>query len=882
MDPGRWAAVEALAWRLIQLPEMERERALERARHTDPILAAEAGALVTEWTTDPDFLDAPIGPVGDLSDAMIAPQVPERWIGPFRVVRPLGTGGMGEVFLAVEETEDLRRHVALKLLRPHLERPDLIERFREERRILARLDHPAIARLYQVGTTDEGRPYLVMEYVDGTPITEYAQAAELGPRDRIRLFQKVCRAVQHAHNRLIAHRDLKPGNVLVTTEGEPKLLDFGIAGAIGDDADPTGLSPRAATPAYAAPEQLRGEAAGTLSDVYSLGVLLQELVTGRRPPSGDAAGDLPGPPRPSSLHRDLPVDFDAVVRKATDADPDARYWTPSLLAADLDRALEGHAVLAREPTTRYVVSRFVARNRIRVGAAAVLVLLLASFAVVTAVQAERIRDEAARVTRERDEAMEVRSFLLESFGTTGADVQGDAVTARQLLDGRAARLVEEYADDPALLAEMSLVLAEAYEKVGLYDRAEPLARSGVQLRRETGESRELPSALTTLGWTLHQAGRLDEAGRTLAEAVAVAREVLPADHDITARALNDLGVNLEARGDYAAAEVAYLESLEMRRRLAGDDDTARGTTASNLAVVRYRLGDLVGAVDMARDAHSTFVRALGPDHQRSMTVENNLAAIQSAAGDQEAARTTYRDILERRRRLLGDRHPNTAHSMTALAIVLAPGSGDKEAESLLREALDIQVSDLGPDHPEVAYTSRRLAIVLNRTGRPDDASLLFSEALRIQQATLGPDHPEVGDTYALLGSSMASAGDLEQALAAYRNAMRVQTAALGADHPTAARTGVATAAVLIDMGRSEGARNVLAPAWDVLVARHDPAHLYLQEARVEFVRLYIQEGAPTRADSVLAEVERLLSPDQRDARVGRAARSLRAELSNGG
>jgi len=875
MDPVRWAAVEALAWRLIELPEAERDRVLGGAAETDPELAAEAGALVTEWSAEPDFLDAPIA---SRADAALAAPMGERWIGPFRVVRPLGAGGMGEVFLAVEDTDDIRRHVALKLLRPHLERPDLLERFREERRILGRLDHPAIARLYQVGTTDEGRPYLAMEYVDGTPITDYAGAAGLGPRDRIRLFQKVCRAVQHAHNRLIAHRDLKPGNVLVTTEGEPKLLDFGIAGAVAPD-DGAESSPRAATPAYAAPEQLTGDDAGTLADVYSLGVLLYELLTDRRPWDGRRRPDAPQPPPPSTLVPGLPADVDAVFAKATDPDPDARYWTPSLLAADLDRALSGHAVLARDATTRYVVSRFVRRNRLLVGASAGLVVLLASFATLASVQSARIREEAARVTRERDEALEVRSFLLESFGTTGPDVARDAVTVRQLLDGRAERLDSEYGDDPALLSEMSLVLAEAYERLGLYDRAEPLARDAVRIRRDMADARELPGALTTLGWTLHQAGRLEEAGTLLDEAVELARAALPADHDITARALNDLGVNLEARGDYVAAEAAYLESLDMRRRLAGDDDSAVGTTASNLSVVRYRLGDLEGAIEMAQEAHATFVRALGPDHQRSMIVENNLAAIQSAAGDNAGAGETYRDILARRRRLLGDRHPNTAHSMTTLATVLPPGSGDEEAESLLREALGIQTSDLGPDHREVAYTSRRLAIVLNRTGRPAEASRLFEDALRIQRSALGPDHPELGDTYALLGSSTASAGDQDAALAAYREALRIQTAALGKEHPTAARTAVATAAVLIDLDRPVEARSRLGPAWEVLVRQHEPAHLHLQEARVEFARLYIREGASGRADSVLAEVEGLLTTEQRDGRIGRVATSLRRELA---
>ncbi|MBT8403278.1 MAG: serine/threonine-protein kinase, partial [Gemmatimonadetes bacterium] len=754
--------------------------------------------------------------------------------------------------------------------------PGLIERFHEERRLLARLDHPAIARLYQVGSTDEGRPYLVMEYVEGTAITEHAVAVGLDATARIRLFQKVCRAVQHAHHRLVVHRDLKPGNVLVTPEGEPKLLDFGIAGALEGE-----TQGGAATPAYAAPEQLRGEATGILGDIYSLGVLLYELLTDQRPWPGDRANDAPAPVAPSHLVPGLPVDVDAIVRKAMDPDPDARYWTASLLSDDLDRALDGLTVRAREPTTGYVVSRFVARNRMAVSAAALVVVLVAGFTTITAVQSNRIKAEAARVTRERDEALAVRTFLLEAFGTTGPDVASDLVTSRELLDGRASRLDEEYGDDPALLAEMSGVLAEAYERLGLYADAEPLARRAVTLRTEAEGDPELPNALTTLGWIVHQAGRLDEAGALLNEAVATARRTFRDDHAATARALNDLGVNLEARGDYQAAEANYLESLAMRRRLAGDDAAVVGTTASNLSVVRYRLGDLDGAVEMAREAHETFVRTLGPDHQRAMIVENNLAAMQAAAGDRESARRTYRGILERRRRLLGDRHPNTAASMTALAILLPRGAGDAEAEALLREAVDIQVADLGPDHPEVALTRRHLAMVLQRKGRSTEAAELFEEALRIQRSIVGPDHPAVGETYALMGSSMASAGDLDEALDAYVEAVRIQKSALGGGHVVTSRTEVATAAVLIDLGRPVEARRHLVSGWVALSEQHDPAHLHVQEARIEFVRLHLLEGGVARADSVLGEVERFLTDDQRADRVGRMAIELREGLSDG-
>ncbi|MEX2530548.1 MAG: serine/threonine-protein kinase [Gemmatimonadota bacterium] len=868
MTPERWATVEALFWQALELPEGRRASLLERTRETDPGLATEVETLLDEHRNDSGFLENPV--VGRLPDPGFLSE--GESIGPYRLIRPLGRGGMGEVHLAVRETDGVRQHVALKIIRRDLDSREVLERFRRERRILASLVHPSIARLIHVDSADDGRPYLVMEYVEGVPITAWIREREAGPAERIRLFQRVCTAVSHAHQRLVVHGDIKPANVLVTPDGAPKLVDFGIAALLHGEAEGEGGGTasgseelRPLTPEYASPEQRRGEALGLASDVYSLGVLLHVVLTGRQPGAGAS----------------LPRDLEAIVGKALAPDPDHRYGTAAALADDLQRHLDGLPVQARPATPGYVVSRFARRNRFGVGAGAAFIILLTAFSVVTAFQSRRIQEESDRVARERDQALEVRAFLLEAFGTTGPDeATGDSVTARQLLDRRAAMLEEEYGGRPALRATMLDVLAQSYERLGLYAEAEPLAREALELREAAlgPDDPDLPAAYNTLGWILHQVGNHAEAAPVLVQAVETGRRLHPEGHPILARALNDLGVNLEARGDYTAAEAAYLESLEMRRRLLDAGDVGTAVTASNLSVVRYRRADYPGAVATAREAHEAFSEALGPDHRRTMIVEGNLAAMQAAMGDWSGARLTYRDILERQRRLLGPRHPTVARTMTSLAGTIPAGEGDTEAETLLREALDIQAASLGPDHPTVAATSRLLAVTLSRTGRTDEARPHFERALQIQRSVLGPRHQEVGETLALLAASLRAGGNLEQGVSVYREAVAVRAEALGPDHVATARTEVALANVLLATGQVDEAAERLQRSWRVLEPALPPEHLFAQEARTEWARLHVLRGETARADSVLQEAERLLTPDQGEQLVGRMLRELRQEV----
>lgn len=735
--PERWARAEAIFHRVRTLPEGDRDAAMGRECAEDAILRADVEMLLAADRKATTFLD---GPPAWLDPGDAPP--PER-IGPYRVVRLLGRGGMGSVYLAARDGEDVEHFVAVKVIRRGLDTDDVLARFRRERKILARLHHPNIARLYDVGTTAAGLPYYVMEHVEGVPLLEYCEGAGLGARARLELFRTVCAAVHHAHRNLVVHRDLKPGNILVTPEGEPKLLDFGIARLLDDDGpdaptDLTRVGVRVLTPGYAAPEQVDGSGVTTASDVWALGVLLHELLTGARP--GEAAPD-------AGAATALEGELATIVRAATRPEPEARYPSALSLGEDVERHLAGLPLRARPATLGYQLRKFVARHRAIVASSSAFVLVLVAATALTTYQAQRIRDEAERVTRERDKALQVQAVLLEMFGTTGPDQPtGDTVTARELLDRRAASLERTYPDDPEMRAELQAVLAEGYEKLGLLDRAEPLARAALASRRDLFGDRhpDVMVSLNLLGWILHERGRIVDAVPLLEEAVAVGRGSFGAEGSARlARALNDLGVVREANGEYDAAAELYRESLEMRRRHQGEAHQGVATTLSNLSVVLYRRGDLDGAAATAREALEAFERTLGSDHQRALIVRSNLAAFESARGDHAEAARQHEALLERRRRVFGPTHPSVAFSLNQLGFELIHLERFDDAEGLLRQALELRRSGAGGGEENFAVTLRLLGDVLVRTGRPAEARPLYDEAIATLVAHVGDHHRDL-------------------------------------------------------------------------------------------------------------------------------------------
>lgn len=781
----RWARLEEMCVGALDVPPEQRDEWLKRAADGDAALEAEARSLLAHH--DPQFLATPVSTVRRLTDGAAEPSAPREGgteggapvIAGFRMVRPLGRGGMGDVYLAVQEGDDYRRHVAVKVIRRGLDSEDVVGRFRRERKILSSLTHPNICALLDGGLTADGRPYFVMEYVDGVDITLWSEQSKADIRERLELLLQVLGAVQHAHRALVIHRDLKPSNILINETGNAKLLDFGIAKVLDEDDNEgtfrTRAGRQALTPDYAAPEQLSDGLVTTAADVYSLGVLLHELITGHRPTTE--------PTGPSAIRPAMDPDLAVITGKALDPDPLQRYASAAAMAEDLRRWLDGQPILARPSTLRYRVGKFVRR---RPWAAATAVAAAIALIALSALPwAARYQAEV-----ERERALEVQSFLLEMFGATGGDLAiGDTLTARGLLDGQSELVDQVYADDPEVHVQMLRVLGEGYDRLGLADDAEVHARNALALeRRHDGLSADgLAASLNLLGWVRFQQGDPTEARNLLEEAVSRRRNLGRRYRSELARSLNDLAVVLDAQGDYEGSARLHVEAFQIRMEDEGSASRATAVSASNLAVAHYRQGDFPAAEEYGAIAVESLRQSLGPDHQRTIIAQNNLAAFRIARGDLEGARDTYADLIERQTRLQGRDHPVTTGLMGSLATVEILRGAGETAEALAGEILSIEERRWGADSPRSGGTLRLLGRALVLQDEFEAGVAALTAARGRLETLLGPDHREVAATEAAIAEAHGRAGQPESAIAWQERALTSYIGSYGPDHPETIR-----------------------------------------------------------------------------------------------
>lgn len=688
---------------------------------------------------------------------------PQSRIGGWRLLGPVGRGGMGEVFLVERADGAYEQRAALKLLKRGLDSDELYQRFLRERQILARLTHPGIARLLDGGVASDGRPFFVLEYVEGRPITEHADAADLDVEARLRLFLEVCAAVEAAHRSLVVHRDLKPSNILVSDQGEVKLLDFGIAKLLEDEPDTvatrTGL--RLMTPAYAAPEQIVGGDVTTATDVFALGAVLFELLTGRRPfeRTGRTPTDLAREverervDRPSEVVRRragaatdpegrwelerrtgrLAGDLDAILLQALEADPRRRYPTVEAFDADLRRHLDGRPVRARADTFSYRAGKFVRRHRYALGVATLVALSLVAGLAVAVWQAGRAARSAARAER-------VRAFLVSVFEVSDpAIARGEEVTARRLLDEGARRVEAELDAEPELAAEMLDLLAGLYRKLGALEPARDLATRALALaERSAGADSDLAAHCRwTLGWCLLNAGELEAARASLERAIArLDRANDP--RDVAAADAREPLVELEyaSRGPSAALPVAE-RRLEIYRERLGEGHEKTALARNDVGVVLTALDRLDDARPLLERAAADLASRLGGSDPRLALALSNLADLEQRQGRIEQAVTSARWALSVRRKTLGASHPETAISAIRLAKILAEREQLAEAEGLAREAAAVLE---GADRFAAAGATKILATIVARSGRLEEALPLFDRASTRYVELLGADH----------------------------------------------------------------------------------------------------------------------------------------------
>jgi eukaryotic-like serine/threonine-protein kinase len=794
---ARFNRVDSVFDAAVDLPIDEQVPFVDRTCADDPDLHAEVIELLRAYHSSDSFLDSPAShlaaPFLEAAKAIAGP-APDH-IGPFRIVREIGRGGMGRVFLGERADGQFEQRVAIKLMQHGT--PGVIRRFVEERRILALLEHPGIARLVDGGITPAGLPYFAMELVEGEPIDQYCEARNLTLEQRLALFASVCDAVTYAHQRLVIHRDLKPSNILVTTSGQVKLLDFGIAKLLGAQAtDLTQTEFSIMTPEFAAPEQIRGTSISTATDVYSLGVLLYILLTGSRP--YEIRGKSPAeieriiceevPPKPSvkapaHLQRRLRGDLDLIAMTALQKEESRRYQSPSSLAHDLDRFREGHAILARPDTATYRIRKFIGRHRPGVAAAALLVVGL-----VGAMSRERVLRNRSEL--EARKAREVENFLIGVFDVADPyaikEPDGGGVTARELLDRGARRIDSTLAEQPAVQAELRTVLGRVYARLGLFDKARPLLERSLEQRREIGDADEAGVAenMDLLGGTLISLDKLDEAEPLLRSALEQRRRLTGGRADTaTAGSLERLATLFEQRGKINDAEPLYRESLAIRLAVSGDSTVDVANTMNNLALVLYRKSEYAQAEPLYRRALAIMTLRLGPNHPFAASTMQNLAGALQGSGKLAEAERYYRQSLEIKRKALGNAHPSVTISLNNFGAFLAREMGRvDEGEAMTREALALDRQMFGDRHSYVAEGLRNLGVILRLKGDFAKADSVIQQSIDLDRALFGDVHGTVASGYNQLSLTRFQMGDDAGAIRIMRQALAVYSELLGDDH----------------------------------------------------------------------------------------------------
>jgi serine/threonine protein kinase/tetratricopeptide (TPR) repeat protein len=805
IDAGQWTRISPLIDEWLDLPPGMRDSWLENLgpEYADilptlrGLLGAGAKTDAAAMRSDLPTFDTPL-PGPELA--------PDALIGPYRLLRELGKGGMGIVWLAERADGELKRPVALKIPIGLLQYRALGKRFAQERDILAQLTHPNIARLYDAGVSADGHPYLAMEYIEGEPITVYCDRARLTIEQRLRLFTDVLRAVQYAHSQLIIHRDLKPANILVTSTGEVKLLDFGIAKLLvegeGRETELTRIGGRALTPDYASPEQITGDVVSTASDVYSLGVILYEMLTGQRPYrlKRDSLGSLeeaiiavdPLPPsravKPEArrLGKALRGDLDTIVLKALRKAPQDRYATVDAFAQDLERYRSGQPVLARDVSTWYRARKFAWRNKVAVASAAMITAALIIGLGVALWQKQRADTEAAT-------AKAVNEFLQKDLlAQAGPATQGSPSTkpdpdlkVRTALDRAAATLGTRFANQPVVEASLRQTIANAYKDLGLYSEAERQDERALALRRRVlGDNHpDTLSSMEDLTWAYREDGTFGKAEPIQLLIYAERRRALGEEHPQTLSALNGLAWLYEDQGKYAEAEVHFVKAFESKSRVLGPNHPETLDSMRGLALVYADEGKYAKAEPLYVSLLAAERRVLGEEHPDTLTIAQSLGDLYNFEGRHTEAERIHADVLAARNRILGSEHPDTLISMACMARTYELEARYPPAEELYAKVLGIQRRVLGEEHPDVLILMNNLALIYMRRGEYARAERLMTKVLEVRRRTLAEEHPNIARSMNNLGVLYEKEGKLIEAERLLNKALDTRRRTLGAAHP---------------------------------------------------------------------------------------------------
>ncbi|MGA8150305.1 MAG: serine/threonine-protein kinase [Terriglobales bacterium] len=879
MDDARWQRIQEVFHRAADLSQAEQSAFLKAACGDDEKLLSEVMAMLRQDSASDSLLDGGVANVAQEMFGEADSTLPFKEFGPYRVVKLLGEGGMGVVYLA--ERKDLGSEVAIKILRDAWISPARRERFAIEQRTLAQLNHPSIARLYDAATLDDGTPWFVMEYVEGVPLTRFCRERQCSIEDRLRLFRSVCEAVEHAHGHAVIHRDLKPSNILVKSDGTVRLLDFGIAKQLESldlPADQTMTGLRLMTPAYAAPEQIRGDRIGVGTDVYSLGVILFELLTGQLPfdlsnlTPAEAATIItehePGKPslvvsrikranadvnsHASSVSGTAWTDLDVLCLTAMHKDVQRRYRSVEALMRDVDHYLNAEPLEARPDTLRYRTAKFVRRNRRAVAATVLVLSLVVGLVVFFTVRLTRARNaalaEAARTQR-------IQKFMTNLF--QGGDAEAgpaDDLRVVTLVD-RGVLEAQSLSGVPKIQAEIYGTLGGIYEQMGKLDRADSLLSLALERRKALfgADSAEVAESLVALGQLRSDQAKLEEAEQLVRQGLEMTMRHVPPGYPAVGKATAALGTILENRGEYDQA-IQVLEEASRLQSAPGASEADLGATLSELANSQFYAGHYDISNSINQRVLATDRRIYGERHPQVANDLINLGAIQYEQGHYPEAEKYQREALDITQGFYGKNHPETASAMTHLARSLVSEKRPDEAANLLQEALVIQEHAYGKVHPRVAHTLNELGRLAQQQGKLHEAEADFQRMADIYRSVYAGKHYYIGIALSNLAGVCVAEKKYPQAESLFREALRMYAVTLSADHELVGIARIRLGNAILPQRRYAEAEAESRAGYDILIKHMDPNASWLVKAREDLVEEYVALKEPEQAAKFRTEM----------------------------
>jgi serine/threonine protein kinase/tetratricopeptide (TPR) repeat protein len=872
MNEDRWRRVQELFHQATELPPSEHRSFLKAACREDAPLLNEVLALLEQDARGDSLLDHDLAEIAQESMEKLDPgSLTLKEFGPYRIHRVLGEGGMGVVYLAGRE--DLGSLVAIKILKDAWLSPARRERFALEQRTLAQFNHPFIARLYDANATSDGTPFFVMEYVEGVPFIEYCRTEECSLQKRLELFRAVCEAVVYAHQHAVIHRDLKPSNILVKSDGTVRLLDFGIAKQLetfGAPVDQTITGLRFMTPSYASPEQIRGEQVGIQTDVYSLGVILYELLAGSLPfelsnrtpaqleqvltneeaerPSAVAKRALHNSgskPQHFATSKSAWADLDVICLTALHKDIQRRYASAEALLRDVDHFLRQEPLDARPDSASYRVKKFVARHRRSVSAAAIAFVIVSAlvtyFTVRLAVARNTAVAEAARAER-------VQKFLFNLFqGGDEAAGPADNLRVVSLLD-RGFREAQSLDAEPVVQAELYETLGTIYQKLGKLDRAEMLLQSSLKVRKwALGQNNSAVAGnLVALGMLRAAQARLPEAEQLVRSGLQMSKSTLRTGHPATARAIHALGEVLEDRGEYAKAIPVLEEAVDLQSRPGGVSADLAGTL-TELANCHFYIGNYETSDSINRRVLEMDRKLYGERHPHVADDLINLGANQYAWGHYPDAEQFYRQALEIIQAWYGNENPETASALTMVGRALVAQQKFSEAGAIATQALQIQEKVYGPLHPRVASALNEVGKVALQQRKLEEAEKCFAKMVEIYRAVYPNGHSLTGIAEANLASVFMERKQYARAESLYRDALKEYANMLPADHQDVGVGKVKLGRAMLRQKRYADALNETLAGYTILSNKVGASNLWLKNAKQDLVEEYLALKQPQQA-----------------------------------